>query len=74
MDKPTTETPRASGYALLVSAVVLVGAVLAFWVGIHAGRALDRHGPAVTVAPTAPPTGQPEQVANNGHDAPDASK
>jgi hypothetical protein len=47
-----------------VSAVVLGGAVFAFWVGIHAGRALDKNGPQVTVAPTAPPTGQPEQVAS----------
>ncbi|CAN5722315.1 hypothetical protein BH09MYX1_BH09MYX1_52910 [soil metagenome] len=64
MQKATTTSPKTSGYALLVSAVMLGGAVLAFWVGIHAGRALDRHGPAVTVAPTAPPTEQPEQVAN----------
>lgn len=63
------EKPAASGYALLVSAVVLVGAVLAFWVGIHAGRALDKNGPQVTVAPTAPPTGQPEVANNNAHDA-----
>lgn len=70
MDEPTE--PRASGYAVLVSAIVLTGAILAFWVGIHAGRALDRHGPSVTVAPTAPPTGQPEQIANNANNAKDA--
>ena len=53
---------RASTYILLASVVALGGTVLAFWVGIHAGRALDRHGPTVTVTPTAPPT---EPVANN---------
>jgi hypothetical protein len=54
----TRETPskRASFYLLFASAVVLGGAILAFWVGIRAGRALDRHGPTVTVTPTAPPT------------------
>ncbi len=64
MDQETRErgSKRASTYILLASAVALGGAVLAFWVGIHAGRALDRHGPTVTVTPTAPPT---EPVANN---------
>ena len=48
---------------LLVSAVVLVGSVAAFVVGTHAGRALDRQGRSVTVAPQPHTTPAPPSLA-----------
>lgn len=48
---------------LLVSAVVLVGSVAAFVVGTRAGRALDRQGRSVTVAPQPHSTPAPPSLA-----------
>ena len=45
--------------SLAIAFFVLLGAVLAFVVGQHAGSALDRHGRSVTVAHDRAPTPQP---------------
>lgn len=49
---------------LLVSAVVLVGSIGAFFVGTRAGRALDRQGRSVAVAPQPQTAPAPASLAH----------